>query len=514
MDRLVWTAVSGMSASMARQRMIASNMANAQTIGFRAEVMQASPTTLQGTNIEVRAMNSATVFGAQMDPGTMTQTGRPLDIAVNGEALITVQASDGTEAYTRRGDLTVSPNGMLVNGEGYPVMGEGGPISVPPGGDISIGENGAVLSRNKADADAQPQEIGRIKLASWRGTQINKGLDGLFRVVDGGVLPTDAEATVTRNRWNNPTSNPPKSSSRWSRRSAFTKCALLVSTAKELDEGGASLMRPAPKRRSKTCPLQPFHVARTGLEAQDARMRVIANNLANIGTTGFKRDWANFATLAYQDARVAGQQSSSESAYATGLNLGTGVNVQSTTSITTQGTLNPTDNPLDLALDGDGYFQVQLPGGKLGYTRAGNFTRSADGQLVTSQGYPVQPAITIPEGASSVTISSDGTVSAKVDGASEATELGQLTISTFANPAGLQALGDNFVAETAASGAAQAGIAGQNGRGNIRQGMLEASNVNVVTELVDMIECQRAYEVNSKMISAVDEMLRNANQTL
>ena len=261
-------------------------------------------------------------------------------------------------------------------------------------------------------------------------------------------------------------------------------------------------------------PTSALHVARTGLEAQDSRMRVIANNLANIGTTGFKRDRANFATLAYQNERVAGQQSSSETAYATGLNLGTGVAVQSTSSITTQGTLNVTSNGLDLALDGDGYFQVQLPGGKLGYTRAGNFTRSSEGQLVTAQGYAVQPAIAIPEGASSVTIAQDGTVSVVTEGSAAPTEIGQISIASFANPAGLQALGDNFLAETGASGAAQIGAAGTNGRGSIRQGMLESSNVNVVEELVDMIECQRAYEINSKMISAVDEMLKNANQTL
>ena len=261
-------------------------------------------------------------------------------------------------------------------------------------------------------------------------------------------------------------------------------------------------------------PSSALHVARTGLEAQDARMRVIANNLANIGTTGFKRDRANFATLAYQENRVAGQQSSTETAYATGLNLGTGVSLQSTSSITTQGTLSATGNPFDLALDGDGYFQVQLPGGRLAYTRAGNFTRSAQGQLVTAQGYPVQPAITVPEGASGITVGPDGTVSATLAGSSTATELGQITLASFTNPAGLQALGDNFLGETAASGAAQLGAPGDAGRGQIRQGMLEASNVNVVEELVDMIETQRAYEINSKLISAVDEMLRNANQTL
>ena len=243
-------------------------------------------------------------------------------------------------------------------------------------------------------------------------------------------------------------------------------------------------------------------------------MRVIANNLANVATTAYKRDRANFATLAYQDARVAGQQSSSETAYATGLNLGTGVSLQSTSRIETQGELQTSGNALDTAIEGDGYFQVQMPGGQLGYTRAGNFTRSAEGQLVTAQGYALQPAITIPEGASAVAISADGTVSAQVAGQSAPTTLGQITLASFTNPAGLKAIGDNFLVETAASGQAQVGVAGDAGRGHLRQGMLESSNVNVVEELVDMIECQRAYEINSKMITAVDEMLKNANQTL
>ncbi len=243
-------------------------------------------------------------------------------------------------------------------------------------------------------------------------------------------------------------------------------------------------------------------------------MRVIANNLANVGTTGFKADRANFATLAYQDARLAGQQSSSETAYATGLNLGTGVAIQSTTRMESQGALQTTGNSLDMALDGDGYFQVQLPGGKLGYTRAGNFSRSSEGQLVTAQGYQVLPPISIPDGATSITVSEDGTVSAAMPGQAAAQQLGQITIASFANPSGLQASADNFLMETGSSGPAQIGIAGEDGRGNVKQGMLEGSNVNIVEELVDMIECQRAYEINSKMISAVDEMLKNANQTL
>jgi len=262
-------------------------------------------------------------------------------------------------------------------------------------------------------------------------------------------------------------------------------------------------------------PTSALHVARTGLEAQDAKMRVIANNLANIGTTGFKRDRVDFATLAYQEQRTAGQASTGQTAFAVGLNLGTGVQVQGTSRMEKQGNLNPTGNTFDIALDGEGFFQVELPGGgQPGFTRAGNFTLSNDGTLITSQGYAVQPAIQIPAGAQSVTIAPDGSVSAITPGNAEATLLGQLSVVTFVNPAGLRAIGDNFLVETAASGPADLGIAGQAGRGQIRQGMLEASNVNVVEELVEMIETQRAYEINSKMVSAVDEMLRNANQSL
>ena len=207
-------------------------------------------------------------------------------------------------------------------------------------------------------------------------------------------------------------------------------------------------------------PTSALHVARTGLEAQDARMRVIANNLANIGTTGYKRERADFATLAYQNARTAGQGSTGETAYAIGLNLGTGVGLQGTSRIETQGTLDTTGNAFDMALDGSGYFQVELPGGQTGYTRAGNFTLSGEGQLVTPQGYAVQPPITVPPGAQSVTVAPDGTVSAVFEGEAQPAEIGQITIASFANPAGLQAGGDNFLLETAASGAAEIGAAG------------------------------------------------------
>lgn len=257
-----------------------------------------------------------------------------------------------------------------------------------------------------------------------------------------------------------------------------------------------------------------LHVARTGLDAQGFRMQVIANNLANVNTTGFKRDRANFETLSYQLMTAPGTPSSAENRYATGVNLGTGVALAGTARIDTQGTFATTGNGLDMAIDGAGFFQVQMPDGRIGYTRAGNFTRSADGTIVTADGKPLEPQIQIPEDATAVSIGADGTVSASLPGQAEVTELGRIEIARFTNPGGLQAIGNNLLLETAASGAPQVGAAGEEGRGSLRGGMLEGSNVNVVEELVDMIETQRAYEVNSKMIQATDEMMRNAAQTL
>lgn len=258
----------------------------------------------------------------------------------------------------------------------------------------------------------------------------------------------------------------------------------------------------------------PLQVARTGLDAQSERMRVIANNLANVNTTGFKRDRAEFQTLAYQQITAAGASSGGDNRYAIGLNLGTGVAVSGTGRIMSPGTLATTDNPLDLAIEGDGFFQVERPDGTTAYTRAGNFHLSSEGAIVTADGAPLQPALQIPEGAQGITIAPDGTVTASVAGQAEPVEVGQIELARFANSAGLQAIGGNLYTETAASGTPQTGAAGSEGRGSLRQGFLEGSNVNIVQELVDMIETQRAYEVNSKMISSTDEMLRTANQQL
>jgi flagellar basal-body rod protein FlgG len=257
-----------------------------------------------------------------------------------------------------------------------------------------------------------------------------------------------------------------------------------------------------------------LHVARTGLDAQNMRMQVIANNLANVNTTGFKRDRASFSTLAYQLITQPGAASSAENKYATGLNLGTGVSIDGTERIATQGSIQTTGNTTDMAIEGAGFFQITMPDGRTAYTRDGNFQRSAEGTLVTQDGMPVSPQIQIPAQTTNISIGADGTVTATVAGSETPTEVGKIETANFVNEAGLQSIGNNLLIETPASGAPQTGAPGIEGRGTIRAGSLEASNVNVVEELVDMIETQRAYEVNSKMIQATDEMLRNANQQL
>jgi flagellar basal-body rod protein FlgG len=254
-------------------------------------------------------------------------------------------------------------------------------------------------------------------------------------------------------------------------------------------------------------------VAKTGLDAQQTRMNVISNNLANVNTTGFKADRAVFEDMLYQNVRQAGGQTDINSQAPSGLMLGTGVKIVATQKQVTQGDMQTTSNPLDLAIQGNGYFQIAQANGSLAYTRDGTFQMSATGQIVTATGQLLQPAITVPATASSITFGSDGTVTAILNtGASQT--LGQLQIATFVNPAGLQSIGGNLMTPTPASGTPTVINPGTNGAGTIAQGSLEASNVNVVAEMVNMIETQRAYEINSKAISAVNDMLTFINQHL
>jgi len=254
--------------------------------------------------------------------------------------------------------------------------------------------------------------------------------------------------------------------------------------------------------------------SKTGLDAQQTRMATIANNLANANTTGFKRGRVVFEDLIYQNLRQVGAQSSQQTQYPSGMNLGTGVRVVATEKIFTQGNLVQTGNAMDLALQGRGFFQVLMPDGSLGYTRDGSFNLNDQGQLVTANGYVVQPGINIPQGALSVTSGGDGTVTVQLPGQTAPVQLGSVQTADFINPAGLQPQGQNLFLESAASGPAQIGTPGLNGLGTLLQGTVESGNVNVVEELVNMIETQRAYEMNSKAISTTDRMLEYLNNNL
>ncbi|MDC0214529.1 flagellar basal-body rod protein FlgG [Gammaproteobacteria bacterium] len=255
-------------------------------------------------------------------------------------------------------------------------------------------------------------------------------------------------------------------------------------------------------------------VAKTGLNAQQTRMSVIANNLANVNTTGFKRDRAVFEDLLYQNIKQAGGQTGADTTAPVGFMLGTGTRIVATEKMQGQGNMISTENALDLAVEGSGFFQIVQQDGTISYTRDGSFKLSQDGELVTVSGALLQPQVVIPQDAATITVGLDGTVSVELANGGGNQQLGQIQLARFVNGAGLEAMGQNLFRETQASGPPIISVPGEQGAGNIAQGMLEASNVNVVEELVNMIETQRAYEVNSKAISAVDGMLRFLNQNL
>jgi flagellar basal-body rod protein FlgG len=254
--------------------------------------------------------------------------------------------------------------------------------------------------------------------------------------------------------------------------------------------------------------------AKTGLDAQQTQMTVTANNLANVNTDGFKKSRAVFNDLLYQNVTQVGAATSDTTLYPSGLALGTGVRVVSTERSYTQGSLDNTGNALDVAIQGRGFFQILKPDGSLAYTRDGSFQVNAQGQLVTASGYQVQPAITIPTGAQSITIAPTGVVTVLQQGQTAPTQVGSLQLADFINPAGLQDIGGNLAVESAASGSPTQGQPGLTGLGTVVQGSVEASNVNVVEEMVNMIETQRAYEMNSKAVETTDQMLQFATQNM
>ncbi|SFC85454.1 flagellar basal-body rod protein FlgG [Massilia yuzhufengensis] len=258
--------------------------------------------------------------------------------------------------------------------------------------------------------------------------------------------------------------------------------------------------------------IRSLFIAKTGLEAQQTNLDVITNNLANVSTNGFKRSRAVFEDLLYQNVRQPGAQSSQQSNLPSGLQIGTGVRTVATERIFTQGNPQLTGNSKDVMVNGSGFFPVLLPDGTQAYTRDGSFQTDANGQLVTASGFVVQPAITIPNNAESITVGRDGVVSVKLPGSVAPTQVGTLQLATFINPAGLESRGENLYVETGASGNPNLNVPGTNGSGVLMQGYVESSNVNVVEEMVNMIQTQRAYEINSKAITTSDQMLQKLSQ--
>ena len=249
-------------------------------------------------------------------------------------------------------------------------------------------------------------------------------------------------------------------------------------------------------------------VAKTGLDAQQTRMDVVSHNLANANTTGFKSSRASFQDLVYQNLRQPGGQTTEQTQAPAGLMLGTGVRVVGSEKLFTQGNIEQTGNSLDVAVQGRGFLQVTMPDGTIAYTRDGSLHLDQNGQIVTANGYAVDPAVSVPANAQSITIGSDGTISVSLPGQAATQQIGTVQLADFINPAGLQPNGDNLYLETASSGSPQIGQPGLNGLGTLAQGALESSNVNVVEQMVDMIETQRTYEMNSKAVSAADSMLQ------
>lgn len=257
--------------------------------------------------------------------------------------------------------------------------------------------------------------------------------------------------------------------------------------------------------------MRSLYTAATGMEAQRLNIDVVANNLANVNTTGFKRSRADFQDLLYQDEKTAGAAAAEGLQIPSGIQVGLGVRPVAVQKIFAQGDFASTGNPLDLVIEGGGFFQVPKPDGELAYTRAGSFKLNSDGRIVTSDGYPLEPTITIPTNTTSITVGTDGKITVTQPGNNTPTEVGRITLARFSNPAGLKSVGRNLYTPTDSSGEAITGNPGTDGMGTIGQGFLELSNVNVVEEMVNMIASQRAYEINSKAVQASDEMLQVAN---
>lgn len=477
MDRLIYTALSGASQTLYEQQISANNLANVNTNGFRADMAMATNDKVKGGGFDTRYMAQEGASGVNDSTGVAEKTERPLDVAIQGAGYIAVQDKNGNEVYTRNGNIQQDDQGQLAI-DGNLVLGDNGPIILPPNAIASFGSDGT-LSVTPDDGDVTAtMDIDRLKLVDIPVANLAKNPEGMLITADGVPAQRDENIKVS---------------------GGF----LEGSNVSAVSEMMSSIAMNAA-----------LWISKTGLSAQDAEMSAIANNIANVNTTGFKRDRVMFQDLFYQTQEAPGAMLDQNNIMPTGLQFGSGVRIVGTQKTFTEGNVETTDNAMNVAIMGQGFLQVQKANGDIAYTRDGNLQVNADGVLTNSQGLPLQPEIDVPAGATNVAFGEDGTVTAILPGDSDATELGQLTLVNFANPAGLSAEGDNLYLETAASGQPTEGVPGEDGLGTLQDNALEGSNVDIVNEMVAMITVQRAYEMNAKMVSAADDMLQYISQTL
>ena len=492
---------------------IANNLANASTVGFRARTQCLQFGTRQcRKRVQVRRSNQAInsygiLSGTTLDQsqGALQKTGNDLDLASKGPGFFVVQTANGP-VYTRNGAFQVSSHGQLITSTGDAGHGRQGrhlhvcPDRFRSAPDGTISSNGAVT--------------GKLKVvefpAGYRDDQCRQHV--LFRVRQDRVIAA-TNSSVRQGMLESSNVNPICRHGRAGCRPTLGGNDAARAFDVQLGNRQDGNARPAKSQLKEIKMFHALYTAASGMTAQQLNLDNIANNLANSSTAGFQSRRVQFSDLLYQNDIMPGAAATQQTTVASGLQIGLGTRPGNTEIVQTQGDLSSTGNPLDFAIQGSGFFQILLPNGQTGYTRAGSFQTDAQGNLVTANGDALQPAINIPTAATNITVGQDGTVSVSLPGQTQAQQVGVIQLATFANPGGLNSIGNNMYLPTTASGDPVVGAAGgSEGLGTIQQGMLEQSNVNVVDEFVNMILAQRSYESNSRVVKAADEMLQQLNQ--
>ena len=512
METTAYIALSRQMALRRQMDLIANNIANVTASGFKAEALIYEPVVSDAGGGQRLAFVQDVGVARDLRAGPMTQTGNPLDLAIQGPGYFAIETDHGTR-YGRSGQFRLNESGELVTAAGDRVLDDGGaPVSLPvDAGPIALAADGTVSG---AQGRGRPHRRSRVRRRAapaqggWRavpgrpaaraGRTQPRGpgrARGLERAADPGDDRDDGDRARLSGR-TAPARHPPRTAAARDRACARS-VELSAAATGDLEEHA----------------MRSLSIAATGMMAQQLNVEVISNNIANMTTAGYKRRRPEFQDLLYQNYRRIGASSSDVGTIVpTGVQVGLGVMPAAVYRIHEQGNMVATENPLDLAIQGTGYFVVEQPNGEIAYTRDGSFQLSPQGLLVTADGYTVSPGITVPEDAIQVTIDPTGLVQAKIAGQIDPVDLGQLETAIFPNQVGLEAIGNNLLIETPASGPAALGTPGSAGYGELQQAFIESSNVNPVSEITALITAQRAYDLNSKVITASDEMMATITQ--